>query len=87
MLKKLEPFFKLQQSAIERVVSVKERLQEIHGAILARAKLSFKELAAKGASKVDVVVSFLALLELVKQRTVTVVQSGSFDDIEIHRVD
>lgn len=87
LLKRLEPFFKLQTAAMERVVSVKERLREIKDAILSRAKMSFREIAKGGASKVDVVVSFLALLELVKQRTVHVVQSGAFDEIEIKRVD
>lgn len=87
LLKRLEPFFKLQTAALERVVSVKERLREIHDAILSRAKMTFRQIASGGKSKMDVVVSFLALLELVKQRAVQVVQSGVFDEIEITRVD
>lgn len=87
LLKHLEPFFKLQTAAMERVVSVKERLHEIHDAILSRAKMTFRQIAGVGKSKVDVVVSFLALLELVKQRAVQAVQSGVFDEIEITRVD
>ena len=87
LLKRLEPFFKLQQAAIERVVSVKERLREIHDAILARASMTFKDIVGKGKSRVDVVVSFLALLELVKQRVVHVVQDDAFNDIEIKRID
>ncbi|HLD20747.1 MAG TPA: segregation/condensation protein A [Patescibacteria group bacterium] len=87
LLKRLEPFFKLQTAALERVVSVKERLQEIHQAILSRTKMTFRQIASGGKSKVDVVVSFLALLELVKQGVVHVVQSGVFDEIEIKRVD
>lgn len=87
LLKCLEPFFKLQTAALERVVSVKERLREIHDAILSRVKMTFRQIANSGKSKVDVVVSFLALLELVKQRAVQVVQSGVFDEIEITRVD
>lgn len=87
LVKRLEPFFRLQTAALERVVSVKERLREIHDAILSRAKMTFRQIASGGKSKVDVVVSFLALLELVKQRAVHVVQSGVFDEIEITRVD
>ncbi|PJE76734.1 hypothetical protein COV05_03145 [Candidatus Uhrbacteria bacterium CG10_big_fil_rev_8_21_14_0_10_48_16] len=87
LLKRLEPFFKLQTAAMERVVSVKERLREIHDAILSRTKMTFRQIASGGKSKVDVVVSFLALLELVKQRAVSVMQSGVFDEIEIKRVD
>ncbi len=87
LLKRLEPFFKLQQSAMERVVSVKERLREIHDAVLSRSRLMFKDIIGKGESKVDVVVSFLALLELVKQGTISAVQTSTFKDIEITHVD
>ncbi|NQV89995.1 segregation/condensation protein A [Candidatus Uhrbacteria bacterium] len=87
LLKRLEPFFKLQTAAMERVVSVQERLREIHDVILSRANMTFRQIASGGKSKVDVVVSFLALLELVKQRVVHVVQSNVFDEIEIKRVD
>ena len=72
---------------MERVVSVKERLHEIHQIVLKKSRLTFKEMFSKGHTKVDVVVSFLALLELVKQQTISVVQSGAFSDIEIKKVD
>ena len=87
LLKRLEPFFKIQQAAMERVVSVKERLREIHDAILSRSQMHFSHVVKGAKNKVDVVVSFLALLELVKQRVVTTVQSDSFQDIEIKRID
>ncbi len=87
IMKKIEPLFNLQQSAMERVVSVKERLHEIHQIVLKKSRLTFKEMFSKGHTKVDVVVSFLALLELVKQQTISVVQSGAFSDIEIKKVD
>jgi segregation and condensation protein A len=87
LLKHLEPFFRLQQVALERVVSVKERLQEIKEAILQRARFTFRDILGTGRSKVDTVISFLALLELVKQRVVHVVQGGSFEEIEIKRIE
>ena len=87
LLKHLEPFFKLQQAAIERVLSVKERLAQIQSALLIRARMTFKDLIGSGQSKVDIVVSFLALLELVKQRSVHVLQAHPFSDIELKRID
>lgn len=87
LMKRLEPFFRLQRAAMERVISVKERLKEIHDAILNRAKMTFRQIAQSGQSKVDVIVSFLALLELVKQKTIHVMQKGVFDEIEIKRID
>ncbi|MFA4844960.1 MAG: segregation/condensation protein A [Patescibacteria group bacterium] len=87
ILRRLEPFFRLQEATLERVVSVQERLREIHEAILSKARLTFAHFAGAGRSRVDVVVSFLALLELVKQRIVHVIQADTFHDIEIKRVD
>ncbi len=87
LLRRLEPFFRLQEATMERVVSVQERLREIHEAILSKAKLTFAQFAGSGRSRVDVVVSFLALLELVKQRIVHVIQTDTFHDIEIKRAD
>ncbi len=87
LLKHLEPFFHLQQTAIERVVSVQERMKEIRASILNRSRLTFKNIVGSGKSKVEVVISFLALLELVKQKVVHVVQSETFNDIEVKRVD
>lgn len=87
MLKRLEPFFSLQQESMERVVSVQQRIGELRDAILERSRMTFSQ-AVKGAkNKVDVVVSFLALLELVKQQIVSVSQDNSFSDITITHVD
>ena len=87
LLDRLEPFYRLQQAAIERVVSVKERLREIHDAILAKSRLTFSQFVQGGKSRVDVVVSFLALLELIKQQIVSVIQKDTFHDIEMKRVE
>ncbi len=87
LLKRLEPFFHLGQAAMERVISVKERLKEIQEVFLTRSQLVFREMIGSGRSKVEIVVSFLALLELIKQQTVHVMQSNPFGDIEIKRAD
>jgi segregation and condensation protein A len=87
LLKRLVPFFRLKTAALERVVSVQERLREIHEAILSRTRMTFRQITSAGTSKVNMVVSFLALLELVKLRAVHVIQSGVFDEIEIKRID
>ena len=87
LLKRLEPFFALERAALERVVSVQERIGQIREAILERSRMTFRDVVRGAKSKVDVVVSFLALLELVKQRLVSVVQGDSFSDIEIQHVE
>jgi len=85
VLKRLEPFFALQEASIERVKSVEERIEELSGAIRTRATLTFRD-ALKGAkSKTDVVVSFLALLELIRRQVVKASQKSD-NDIVIEKL-
>ena len=84
------------QAVIKRV-EAREDLREIFGEhftvsdkidwILQRVgdgtPLRFSELFASMASKVEIVVTFLALLELIRLRQVRATQSNPFDEIEI----
>lgn len=72
---------------MRRVVSVQERIRDIQRAILERARMSFRDVIGGASSRAEVVVSFLALLELVKQRIVHAVQGSAFEDITLKRVE
>lgn len=85
LIKRLEPFFALRQASLERVVSVEERIRDIHEAIMKRAKFVFSDVVGLAKNRAEVVVSFLALLELVKQRIVKVQQSQVFEEIFLTR--
>ncbi len=83
--KRLEPFFALQETSMERVKSIEERITEMTEAIKTRASLSFKEVITGARSKAEVVVSFLALLELVRRQVIKVSQHRG-EDINIERL-
>lgn len=85
LIKRLEPFFVLRQASLERVASVEERIRDIHKAIMTRASFAFSDVVGAAKNRAEVVVSFLALLELVKQRLIKVQQSKAFDDIVLTR--
>ena len=53
--------------------------------ISARPALKFRELFANAASRSEVVVTFLALLELIRLRQLVAMQNESFGEIEICR--
>jgi segregation and condensation protein A len=48
--------------------------------------LRFTELFAHAASRTEIVVTFLALLELIRLKQLTAVQEGAFGDIELRVV-
>lgn len=66
-------------------VGIREKIHEIVAILKDRSRCRFAELLGTSPSKADVVVSFMALLELVKQRTISVSQSELFNDIVISR--
>ena len=47
----------------------------------------FYELASQCECKMEVIVTFLALLELIKQRSIEIIQSENFENIIIERVE
>lgn len=86
VLKRLAPFFALREQRMTRTVSVEERVQSLREALAVRAKMHFQELVADVKERADVVVNFLALLEMLRRHEVTIVQEGSFGGILIEKV-
>lgn len=64
-------------------INVEAKHAEIKAVILAKRKLSFSELLKLSKTRLEVVVTFLAILEMIKAGTIRVLQSEVFDDIFI----
>lgn len=67
---------------VEKTISLEEMIGQLETRIMNAARTSFKSLSA-GGNKVDVILQFLALLELVKGGSIMVEQRDTFDDILI----
>src|SRR6202171_2866591 len=63
--------------------TVSEKIDSILERVAGGVALRFSELFAEIASRVEIVVTFLALLELIRLKQVRVTQMNSFDEIEI----
>lgn len=81
----LEPIIKLPELTLQRTISIQEKITSLKAFILAKAHLNWQTFIAKAKDKTEVIVSFLALLELVKQRQAIAEQSALFQDIMVHR--
>jgi segregation and condensation protein A len=66
-----------------RKVSVRMRMREVWRKIETAGKLVFDELFEGDRNRVEIVITFLALLELLKQHKVTVKQTRAFAPIQI----
>jgi segregation and condensation protein A len=81
----------LPEIQIKKVINIDEMISSLTNRIQNAMNLSFREFAAShGAEderevKVHVIVSFLAMLELVREGIIDVIQNNSFGDIAINR--
>lgn len=86
VLVKLEPLFVVPETVITRTASIQERIASIRALVQEHLTVNFRQLLETATSRTEVILTFLALLELVKQRAAFVVQDGNFSEIRIeHR--
>jgi segregation and condensation protein A len=72
------------KAVVQKVISLEEMMDSLADRITKSMKMSFRDFAGVGkVEKVNVIVSFLAMLELVKQGIIQVRQDKDFHDIEI----
>ena len=86
MLAGLQAFFILPKGALRRVQTVADRLQQLLKMVAERSSLTFSQLLGDPASRVERVLNFLALLEMIKQSAVQVQQHEHHGEIHISRV-
>lgn len=86
VLRGLDPLINLPQQVIKKSINIQEKISQIRQRLYREATTNFSEILKEAKDKTEVIVSFLALLELIKQRTVTATQSENFNDITIERI-
>jgi len=87
IINKFELVISLPQNIIKRTINIQERIQQLRERIMKTAKLNFSDILKESKDRTEVIVNFLALLELMKQRIVVVRQDRVFEDITIEKVD
>lgn len=73
----------LPEARVKPLITIEEMMDRLAKRVQTAMTLSFKEFAGGAKEKVEVIVSFLALLELVKQGAVAADQYGQYGDIRI----
>lgn len=79
-------FASLPSVAVKKIISLEEMIQRMAGRVSSAFSLSFKEFSGHGkgsAEKGEVIISFLALLELVKQGIIRATQGEQHGDITL----
>lgn len=77
---------KLAEEKIMPRFSLEERMNDFISKISHRIEEVFSQLASSGEAKIDVIISFLAILELAKRRVLEVKQEDNFGEIILTKV-
>ena len=79
-----KPGPELPQTGVKKIISLEEMIERLGSRISAALTVSFRDYAGFGkGAKADIIVTFLALLELVKQGMIRATQAGEFADITL----
>ena len=82
VLKGLPQINLIPEAVVKKVVSIEEMIENLTTRITKNLKLSFSEFSNMGkGEKVEVIVGFLAMLELAKQGIISITQEKTFSDI------
>jgi segregation and condensation protein A len=68
-------------------ITVREKVAHIRELILEEGRLSFRTLMLECQSRMEVIVTFMAVLELIKSQVLDALQGAAFGDIQLVRVE
>jgi segregation and condensation protein A len=86
ILFRIKPPKPLAKTYIDKNVLLRDKIKNIRDILGKKKKLNFSELLGDIKNKTEVIVIFLAILELVKTKNVYLKQKNSFSDIEITQI-
>ena len=69
-----------------QIITIRQKIHQITLILKQFGQTTFTNILETSSSKIEVVVTFLALLELIKQRAIVVKQDVLFGEINIHSV-
>ncbi|MEK9165717.1 MAG: ScpA family protein [Patescibacteria group bacterium] len=70
-------------TALKKIFNIQEKLKQINDYLKQKEKFLFSELVGRTSSKIEIIISFLALLELSKAGVVFISQKEMFEEITI----
>ena len=85
LLARLKPPEALQEETLDHKINIEDKILLIQKTLLERLQVSFSRILSAAKSKTEIIVSFLAVLELMRQREVVLRQDNLFGEILIEK--
>lgn len=82
---RLRPAEKIGNGQIEENISIEEKIFHVRQLLSEKVNFIFSQIIAKAKDKTEIIVGFLAILELMKQRELLLDQTELFGEIQVSR--
>jgi len=77
---------KLPEKSLQLKISIEEKIKKIQKELSTKTQIVFQNIGKKNDSRIDIIINFLALLELIKQNLVKGKQNKPFEEIIISKI-
>jgi len=74
---------KLGEEYVREVMTLEQKINDLQGMLRKKVETCFSEVASCAKDKIEIIVSFLAMLEMVKQKIINVEQEELFKEIKM----
>ena len=81
-----QPAEKIEEEKLERKINIEEKILSIQNMLIEKIKFNFNKILTNAKNKTEIIVSFLAILELEKQRKIAINQNEIFSEIIINKL-
>jgi segregation and condensation protein A len=83
VLSEIPVISKLEEEYVREVMTLEEKISDLQNMLRKKVETCFSEVAECAKDKIEIIISFLAMLEMVKQKIIDVEQHELFKDIKI----
>jgi segregation and condensation protein A len=87
LLTRIQPAEKIEEDTIEDEINIDDRIDSLKEQLIKKITISFNKVMANSKNKTEIIVNFLAMLEMMRQREVNLSQDHMFGDITINKKD
>ena len=78
---------KLEEEMVKEILTLEDKIIHLQNTLQEKVETSFSELVSNAKDKVEIIVSFLAMLELIKQKLIHVEQNELFSEIHMKNIE
>ena len=87
VIRTLPKFERLETDSVKKVVTLEEKMKELLERIAGSVEASFAQVTAGAKKRIDIVLSFLAILMLFRKHILDISQDRLFGEIKIKTID